>query len=286
MAIKNNPKNASPKTTNPSGTGGFAPRPGCGGRPGLGAAVPRIGCRPGTRGGGGNGPVVMALPPAIRHRNGRTARPGDVCIIRAFGDRTRQSDVRSTARFLRSDRLRSRVTDPSVRHGPVWATVIVVRIIWEHRRLGALRLSILSTVLVFVIIPTGIITLVAALALSGGDKSHRAPRYRPGRQYDFRPIWFLAAPEQVSAVSATTGHATTGHATTGHATTGHATTGHATTGHATTGHATTGHATTGHATTGHATTGHATPALEATGSVAAVDTQVRPGPTGGASDSW
>jgi hypothetical protein len=78
--------------------------------------------------------------------------------------------------------------------------VIVVRIIWEHGRLGALRLSILSTALVFVIIPVGVIALVASLVFAGSDKTQRAPRYRPGRQYDFQPIWFLSAPEQVSTV--------------------------------------------------------------------------------------
>lgn len=67
------------------------------------------------------------------------------------------------------------------------------------RRLGAFRLSVLSTVLVFVVIPAAFIGTVAALVLSGGDKGHKSRRYRPGRPYDFAPIWFLAAPEQVSA---------------------------------------------------------------------------------------
>jgi hypothetical protein len=96
-------------------------------------------------------------------------------------------------------------------------------------------LSILSTVLVFVIIPVGVIALVASLVLATGDKTQRAPRYRPGRQYDFQPIWFLAAPEQVSpAVSA----------------------------------------------------GHGTPAISATVYEDSSGVPVRPGPTGGASDSW
>ena len=63
-----------------------------------------------------------------------------------------------------------------------------------------MKLSILSTVLVFVVIPVGFIALVASLVLAGSDKTRRAPRYRPGRQYDFQPIWFLAAPERVSTV--------------------------------------------------------------------------------------
>lgn len=66
------------------------------------------------------------------------------------------------------------------------------------RRLGAFRLSVLSTVLVFVVIPVAIVGIVAALVLSGGDKGRKSRRYRPGRPYDFAPIWFLASPEQVS----------------------------------------------------------------------------------------
>ena len=66
------------------------------------------------------------------------------------------------------------------------------------RRLGAFRLSVMSTVLVFVVIPAACIGIVAALVLSGGDKGHKSRRYRPGRPYDFAPIWFLASPEQVS----------------------------------------------------------------------------------------
>lgn len=74
--------------------------------------------------------------------------------------------------------------------------MIDVRIIGS-RRLGAFRLSVLSTFLIFVGIPVGFIALVAALVLSGGDKSRPSRRYRPGRPYDFQPIWFLASPEQV-----------------------------------------------------------------------------------------
>jgi hypothetical protein len=69
------------------------------------------------------------------------------------------------------------------------------RINTEQGRLGALRLSISSTVLVFVVIPLGVVALVASLTLSGSDRSRRSRRYRPGRPYDFRPVWFLAAPE-------------------------------------------------------------------------------------------
>jgi len=63
----------------------------------------------------------------------------------------------------------------------------------------------LSTFLVFVCIPLGIIAVVATLVLSRGDKGRPSRRYRPGRPYDFQPIWFLASPEHVRAVQ--NGHA-------------------------------------------------------------------------------
>jgi hypothetical protein len=63
-------------------------------------------------------------------------------------------------------------------------------------------LSISSTVLVFVIIPAAIILLVALLVLAGSDRTRRTRRYRPGRPYDFQPMWFLASPEQVTGASA------------------------------------------------------------------------------------
>jgi hypothetical protein len=64
-----------------------------------------------------------------------------------------------------------------------------------------LRLSITSTVLLFVILPAAFMSVVAALALAG-SAGRRARRYRPGRPYDFTPIWFLASPEQVSSATA------------------------------------------------------------------------------------
>lgn len=64
-------------------------------------------------------------------------------------------------------------------------------------RLGALRLSISSTVLWFVVLPAVIVVVISALSLAGSSSSRRARRYRPGRPYDFTPIWFVAAPEQV-----------------------------------------------------------------------------------------
>lgn len=64
--------------------------------------------------------------------------------------------------------------------------------------MGALRLSVSDTVLIFVGIPAAIVLVVTVLALAGGGRSPR--RYRPGRRFDFTPVWFLAAPEQVAQV--------------------------------------------------------------------------------------
>ncbi|GAA3351334.1 hypothetical protein GCM10020358_80650 [Amorphoplanes nipponensis] len=59
-------------------------------------------------------------------------------------------------------------------------------------------MSIFSTLLIYAIIPLGVIAIVAALVASGSGRSRPARRYRPGRPYDFKPIWFLASPAQVS----------------------------------------------------------------------------------------
>jgi hypothetical protein len=84
--------------------------------------------------------------------------------------------------------------------------VTVVRINWENWRLGALRLSISNTVLIYVVIPLGVLLVVAALVFASSDRTRRTRRYRPGRPYDFQPIWFLAAPEQVTGSPALAGH--------------------------------------------------------------------------------
>ena len=59
-------------------------------------------------------------------------------------------------------------------------------------------MSILKTILIFVVIPLVVIAVVAALSALGGRRTRPDRRYRPGRPYDFQPIWFLASPSQVS----------------------------------------------------------------------------------------
>ena len=64
-------------------------------------------------------------------------------------------------------------------------------------------MSISITVLVYVLIPVAVIGLIAALSTAGSrDGKQPDRRYRPGRPYDFRPIWFLSSPERVTGPSA------------------------------------------------------------------------------------
>ncbi|WP_203913013.1 aa3-type cytochrome oxidase subunit CtaJ [Rhizocola hellebori] len=47
--------------------------------------------------------------------------------------------------------------------------------------------------LIFVGIPLAVIALIFALVYLSGSRS--AKRYRPGRDYTYAPVWFLAKPE-------------------------------------------------------------------------------------------
>jgi hypothetical protein len=57
-------------------------------------------------------------------------------------------------------------------------------------------LSVTETVLYFVVIPGVAVLVIAGLAMAGGGRGGR--RYRPGRSFDFTPVWFLSAPELLS----------------------------------------------------------------------------------------
>ncbi len=63
------------------------------------------------------------------------------------------------------------------------------------RRLGALRLSILETVLFFAVAPLVVVAVVFGLIYASSARTAR--RYRPGRSFEYRPVWFLSAPERV-----------------------------------------------------------------------------------------
>ena len=47
--------------------------------------------------------------------------------------------------------------------------------------------------LIFVGIPLAVIAFIYALVYLSGSRS--AKRYRPGREYMYSPVWFLAKPE-------------------------------------------------------------------------------------------
>ncbi|HEX8344715.1 MAG TPA: hypothetical protein VF657_08225 [Actinoplanes sp.] len=61
-----------------------------------------------------------------------------------------------------------------------------------------MRLSISSTILIYVLIPAVAVGIIAALSMAGSSSGRRSRRYRPGRPYDFTPIWYLASPDQVN----------------------------------------------------------------------------------------
>ncbi|MFI1989779.1 hypothetical protein [Actinoplanes sp. NPDC020271] len=60
-------------------------------------------------------------------------------------------------------------------------------------------MSVITTVLVYVIIPAAVIGAVATIVFAGSDKAKPSRRYRPGRPYEFAPMWFLSAPKSAAA---------------------------------------------------------------------------------------
>ncbi|MEU5938581.1 hypothetical protein ABZ807_05230 [Micromonospora sp. NPDC047548] len=58
-------------------------------------------------------------------------------------------------------------------------------------------MSVTETSLIFVGIPAAVVLVIVGLAFAsnrgGGNK-----RYRPGRRFDFTPVWFLGRPEQLA----------------------------------------------------------------------------------------
>ncbi len=60
-------------------------------------------------------------------------------------------------------------------------------------------MSIAETVLVFAGIPLLVFGLFAAVTLGPG--AVRAPRYRPGSPWEYKPVWYLPHPEHSGPVS-------------------------------------------------------------------------------------
>jgi hypothetical protein len=73
-------------------------------------------------------------------------------------------------------------------------------------------LSIIETLVVFAGIPLAVVAVIFGLVYAGSARSNDR-RYRPGRPFDFQPVWFLSAPEQQA--SAANGHAPAAHAVSG-----------------------------------------------------------------------
>jgi hypothetical protein len=61
-------------------------------------------------------------------------------------------------------------------------------------------LSVTETVLIYVGIPAAVVLAIAGLAYAGGAR-RASKRYRPGRPFEFSPVWFLSAPEKLSAAT-------------------------------------------------------------------------------------
>ncbi len=56
-------------------------------------------------------------------------------------------------------------------------------------------MSILETVMVYVGIPAAVFAVVAGLVYMSSARPSR--RYRPGRPYEFTPVWFVSNPSGV-----------------------------------------------------------------------------------------
>ncbi|WP_341721375.1 hypothetical protein QQG74_25560 [Micromonospora sp. FIMYZ51] len=53
--------------------------------------------------------------------------------------------------------------------------------------------------LVFVGIPAAVVLVIAGLVYAGSHgRGGGAKRYRPGRPFDFTPVWFLGRPEELA----------------------------------------------------------------------------------------
>ena len=62
-------------------------------------------------------------------------------------------------------------------------------------------MSIVETTLIYVVIPAGVIGLLA-IAVYGPSVRNQQTRYRPGRPWPYQPVWYV--PHQAQAGSAPT----------------------------------------------------------------------------------
>jgi hypothetical protein len=64
---------------------------------------------------------------------------------------------------------------------------------------GGVGLTRIETVLIYAGIPALVIKVVFGLVFGAETLRGGGRRYRPGRPYEFRPVWFLSAPERDTA---------------------------------------------------------------------------------------
>jgi len=61
--------------------------------------------------------------------------------------------------------------------------------------------SVVETILVFVLAPAAVVAVMAMLIWGRG--AARAPRYRPGREWPYEPVWYAPHPLAVQDVEPT-----------------------------------------------------------------------------------
>lgn len=59
-------------------------------------------------------------------------------------------------------------------------------------------MSVSETLLIFVAIPLAAVLVITALSRIGRSGGTGSKRYRPGRPFDFTPVWFLSSPEHLT----------------------------------------------------------------------------------------
>jgi hypothetical protein len=75
-----------------------------------------------------------------------------------------------------------------------------------------LALTIIETVLIYAGIPALIVAVIVGLVYVGDMRRGGDKRYRPGRPFEFRPVWFLAAPEHATGAGSPDHKALSGNA--------------------------------------------------------------------------
>ncbi len=66
-------------------------------------------------------------------------------------------------------------------------------------------MSVLETVLVFVVIPLALYGVITLMTL--WPKFARGPRYRPGQEWEHEPVWWAGNPDGITAGEVALRHA-------------------------------------------------------------------------------